>query len=231
MDRLVSDAGGRIRGYSSDLGTTDITKEDLQIITLSKPVYAFSPIKNLTTEDNFLQNISNRNCMVNFVVYANGKPVGFIYVKKEGSSFSIVQVGVGESYAIAADKAIKTLGDGEVIALWCNGIGFFANLQDEVLLVSAAPIDKERPIVTLKELGDAVDKNLREIYRTYPDGNSPPGSSFILEFLYEGKEEILQPLDSQALNNQILYVIIVVLVIFKGSMTYVYVISKKRSNR
>jgi len=202
LERLNSDASVRFNSYFNDLGTTEITKEDLQKVTLSEPIYVFSPIKSLTAEDNYLTSIANRHSMVDFIVYAAGNPVGYISVKKEGGSFTIYQVTVGELFAKAVDKAVKSLGGGVVIALPCAGEYFFANVRDEVAWATAAPdyADTKIPLVTLAELGDAIDKNVRELSLMYPDDVVPGGGTNILEILYEGREFARHQLDTHTTN-------------------------------
>ncbi|MCL2078970.1 MAG: hypothetical protein FWH17_03900 [Oscillospiraceae bacterium] len=229
MDRLTRDAKGYFSKYS-ELITSDIPIEAFQKISLSEPIHVYSATRKRTTEeDNFLSLIANRNSTVHFIVYADDFPIGLVGANKQGARYVITSV-IGDLYAIAYDEAMSSLGGGELICIAYSGGYFLANAHDEVIFVTASP-DHDYPPTTLTALGNAADKNGRELLAMYPDGNVPPGGTYWLEFLFEGKQESFPPHISQAPSNVMLYLIIIISVLFTGSMICVYIVSENKQKR
>jgi hypothetical protein len=209
------------------LVVSGIPVDSLERLELSKPMPVFSPAEKPTTSDKYLASLVNRDCRVEFVAYADGKPVCLLTVTKPGSLFVIGSFD-SEPLAVAVDKAIGLLGDGDLVSLPCDGELFYANMQNEVAFVAMRGsgyygFEIASPVTTLAALGDAVDKNVRALTMQYPFGGAPMGGTMFLAFLFDGGNASRQMFVIVAR-----YALLIIAPVFLVSMIVAYIVLMKR---
>jgi hypothetical protein len=226
MEELATIAASRIVLHYDDLIASNIPIDSIKHLELSKPIPVFGPVGKLTTRDKYLESLVNRDCRVEFVAYADGKPVCLLTAYKEDSRF-VFDSFHSESLAVAVDKTLALLGDGDLVSLPFGGDLFYANAQDEVAFVvvrgsSYYGFEIASPVTTLAAFGDAADGSVRELARQYPLGNVPMGGGPpILEFLFNDGA-------GRFPNIDIRYIVLGIVAVFSVSMIVLYIVSRMR---